>query len=107
MLVKTAKFVHVVIRKADVELDVMFAEDARCHQCQRRLRFARPITGDRGPQAGDPILCGHCGAINYLAEDGHTQIPSEADMRRWQGEPGKWRILRQFQSEIINGPGSN
>lgn len=83
----------------------MMAPDARCHECGYALRFHRNATGTRTePLPGDPVVCGHCGSIGYLAEDGLTQIPSDADIRHWQAtDPEKWRMVRNLQFQITNG----
>lgn len=85
----------------------MIELESKCHECARPFLKLRCIPGpgekSREPGPGDPVLCGHCGAIGYLEENGHTVKPTESDIKFWRtSRPDSWRMACEIQAEIRN-----
>jgi hypothetical protein len=85
----------------------MIASDAYCHECARPIRKLQAVPGPgeqpRTPEPGDPVLCGHCGALGYLEPSGYTVRPSDTDIKHWSSsQPDSWRMLREIRAEIMN-----
>lgn len=62
------------------------AIDSRCPVCWTAQSFAADITpvADRGPQAGDVVMCANCGTVLMFDDDAlRLRQPSESEMHAW------------------------
>lgn len=64
-------------------------EEVRCPICNVKMEeYQHAGLTQAKPKDGDPLICHGCGSVLRITEGDGVEIPDQAIVNKWMGQPG-------------------